>query len=684
MSLIELIQLFLRNRKWTIFFPVTVAIVVFALTRNTPRTYSSETVIYTGIASGFNPDNAFDNKLDFHAANSRFDNLINIISSKETRKEVAVQLLAFMLHHDTARTHLLLSAKNKKLSAILTNDFVLEHRKQSEKATIDSLLISLEAGSENEIYKLIFGNISTPFNVSTLAGLHAVRLNSSDMLKIEYTSEDALTCKKTLDLATDIFLKKYQGVRIGEADVALKYFMDQTNMAKAKLALSEETLKRFRSNNGVINYYEQTKYVADQKDDIEKNATKLKMDLQGYRTALAKLEEKLGNRTLLQLQNEKIISTRNQLASEFEKKGLATVKTGMAIDDNHSISDLKGELKKNVESLYTINNTTEGLQGKDLLNEWLNLTLSEDETQSKLTVLLSYQKEFEKVFDRFAPLGSDLSKLERDVDVSEKEYLSLLHSLSQAVLRKNNLQASENISIVDSADLPMNPNPSKRFLLVIVSLLSCSIIAIVILILKRFMDHSISNPLQLEKLTGIGTATAFTKRNLLPEALREMDIRSLSRWDNILDEAGNRCEPGSVTYLIPFNCSHEMIKSEIDQIVTRTTNSKFSWSITGQEIASNISEEGFNLAITDKKYPEQFGAKLLSRSCTVIFIMDAAKKIDEYEMQIIEKWKASRISLKAVLVNVNEIEIAKYLGEIPKKRSKFRAYLKRQIIRYAA
>lgn len=454
MSLIELIQLFLRNRKWTIFFPVTVAIVVFALTRNTPRTYSSETVIYTGIASGFNPDNAFDNKLDFHAANSRFDNLINIISSKETRKEVAVQLLAFMLHYDTARTHLLLSAKNKKLSAILTNDFVLEHRKQSEKATIDSLLISLEAGSENEIYKLIFGNISTPFNVSTLAGLHAVRLNSSDMLKIEYTSEDALTCKKTLDLATEIFLKKYQGVRIGEADVALKYFMDQTNMAKAKLALSEETLKRFRSNNGVINYYEQTKYVADQKDDIEKNATKLKMDLQGYRTALAKLEEKLGNRTLLQLQNEKIISTRNQLASEFEKKGLATVKTGMAIDDNHSISDLKGELKKNVESLYTINNTTEGLQGKDLLNEWLNLTLSEDETQSKLTVLLSYQKEFEKVFDRFAPLGSDLSKLERDVDVSEKEYLSLLHSLSQAVLRKNNLQASENISIVDSADLP--------------------------------------------------------------------------------------------------------------------------------------------------------------------------------------------------------------------------------------
>jgi hypothetical protein len=314
----------------------------------------------------------------------------------------------------------------------------------------------------------------------------------------------------------------------------------------------------------------------------------------------------------------------------------------------------------------------------------LELTLASDETKSKLNVLVNYQKEYEKVFDRFAPLGSDLGKLEREVEVSEKEYLSLNESLRQAVLRKNNLQVSENISVVDGADLPLTPNPSKRIFLVIISALSCSILAIVMMILRRYLDHSISNPLQLEKLTGITTATAFSKRDLHADTLLEMDKRSLMRWENILDEAQHKCELGSVTYLIPFNCNHELIKPQIDQIVEFTTHSKTPWSVTGKEVDSNLSDDGYNLAIIDKKYPEQFAAKLLSRLSTVIFIMDATKKLDEYEMQTIEKWKASRISLKAVLVNVNEQEISKYLGEIPKKRSKFRAFIKSQIIRYAA
>ena len=129
MSLLEFIQLILRNKKWVIYFPVIVGISVFYLTRNTPHVYSSEMVIYTGIASGFNPDNDYDSKIDFHAVTSRFDNLINIIGSREIRKEVALKLLAHMIHNPDKMATLLENSKSATLTKTLTKEFVAKYKK---------------------------------------------------------------------------------------------------------------------------------------------------------------------------------------------------------------------------------------------------------------------------------------------------------------------------------------------------------------------------------------------------------------------------------------------------------------------------------------------------------------------------------------------------------------------------
>ena len=104
MNFVEFIQLILRNKKWVFVMPLGTAILIFVLTRNLPKTYSSEMIIYTGIASGYNVENDMESKVDYHAANSKFDNLINTILSKETRKIVSLKLLASLLHrHEDIR-----------------------------------------------------------------------------------------------------------------------------------------------------------------------------------------------------------------------------------------------------------------------------------------------------------------------------------------------------------------------------------------------------------------------------------------------------------------------------------------------------------------------------------------------------------------------------------------------------
>jgi len=686
MSVLEFIQLVIRNKKWVLYFPFIVGVCVGLLTFNMPNTYTSDMTIYTGIASGFNPDNDFENKIDFHAVNSRFDNLINIIGSREIRTSVSIKLLAFMVDNPDRLTALLDNCKNSTLNHTLTDSFVVKYRREDISQTEALLRAQLDTSNkENDLYLLVFGKKLTPFNIKTLEDIKAERQGFSDMLKIEYSCEDPFTCKKTLDLTTSLFLEKYQGMRIGEANQAVSYFKEQTSLSRDKLHVCEESLKQFRSSNRVINYYEQTKYIADQNEDIEKNISQLQMELEGYVNALQKVEDKIGKRFLIKLQSEKIVKTRDSLSQELTKNGLNAVKNGTQFNTSGEIEGLKKQLKESVDNLYSLNNTTEGMPGKKLLEEWLTLTVSKEETESKLRVLLENKTKFDQVFDRYAPMGSELNKLEREVETAEKEYLNLLHSLNQAILRERNLEVSETVEVIDEADMPIVPNPSKRILLIVASILCCIVIVVVMLIIRQYLDNSLGSILRMEKILGMSGATAFMNRNvknLLPDGLDVMDHRSMERWYTSLN--GSMGSSGNNTALIvmPFNCVVEELKYYVDKMTAflqiKGYNVKFAQA---GEYAEN--KDGNCFVLTEQRFPELLPKALLADAKVIFFFFDAALKIDEYQLQEIGNWKKTGIAARGVLLNTSEQHISSYLGEIPRKRSKFRAFIKKQIMRYA-
>jgi hypothetical protein len=74
----------------------------------------------------------------------------------------------------------------------------------------------------------------------------------------------------------------------------------------------------------------------------------------------------------------------------------------------------------------------------------------------------------------------------------------------------------------------------------------------------------------------------------------------------------------------------------------------------------------------------------MENSKVIFFFFDAAQKLDEYQMQLLEKWKKTKLVARGILLNTSEQHITKYLGEIPRKRSKFRTFVKKQITRYGS
>lgn len=97
---------------------------------------------------------------------------------------------------------------------------------------------------------------------------------------------------------------------------------------------------------------------------------------------------------------------------------------------------LKAELSNHLAKRFEYGRTTDGVQVKDLLAEWLKYTLMLDESNARIRVFQNRKEYFMKLYDEFSPLGSRIAQMEREIGIEEKNYLQQLHSLNQAMLKQ--------------------------------------------------------------------------------------------------------------------------------------------------------------------------------------------------------------------------------------------------------
>ena len=92
MTIIGLLRLLRKHIVLLLVTPILMAGMVIFLTKNPSFTYSSETTLYTGLASGSSVE--MGKAISYFATNTDFDNLINVIQSRQTQEEVAIRLFA--------------------------------------------------------------------------------------------------------------------------------------------------------------------------------------------------------------------------------------------------------------------------------------------------------------------------------------------------------------------------------------------------------------------------------------------------------------------------------------------------------------------------------------------------------------------------------------------------------------
>ncbi|QNF32346.1 hypothetical protein HUW51_06225 [Adhaeribacter swui] len=492
-------RLMLRNWLILISIPLITAASIFFFGRKMDKEYTSDTVIYTGIASGMGVKE--DNSSDYFATNRAFANLLNLINSRETKQEVALRLLATHLMAKKYDPAVLSEEKYNRLQEWFPESFRKKLVGASVEETTKNLEDILKSGDHNGIYNII--NSDEPgYSLKALTKINATQLPNSNLLKIEYVSNDPVIVRQTLEILSNVFIRKHTALMEGQNESVMNYFETATTNAYKRLEAAEESFLNFHKTNSLINYNEQASAIAADKQHMLENYNSLEMQYAGAFSALKAVEKTLKERGAVTLYNQEILQLRDQLSKlntqiaeiEVINRGKANATATNQIATLKQQADIvENKIKLTLDNAYSKIQAAQAVESKNLLDEWIKNTVLVEELKGQLFVIRRQLKVFGEQYDKVAPLGAELRKIEREKDLAEKEYFSLLNGLTESKLNQRNIEITSQLTVVDPPYTPIKPTKSNLLLLLLFGTFGTFFVVTAYLVGTELVDNSLKN-----------------------------------------------------------------------------------------------------------------------------------------------------------------------------------------------
>ena len=700
-----------------IIVPLLLVAIVFSLTKNQSRTYISSTKVYTGFTTGTSIVSLQESKVDLFGSRAAFDNLISIITSRNTIEDAALKLFTSHMLLDKPIPEVISKASYNRLMSIVPKNVKELVVKGNFEKTYNNFLRYKNKDLHNFIYGLI--NFEHPnYSAKKIREkLKVQRLQSSDLVELVFSSDDPGICYNTLKFINDLFIKAHSDLQINQSGAVAKYFETQLEGATNKLKEAEDELLKFNQAGNIINYYEQTKHIASEKENFSLSYSNIRMEYASAASVVTVLEAQMSPRLKTLINSADILGLRDKLAEVSLKISVkeTLLDVGEKADEKliKELSELRlqafnlqNEIKNKVQESYDLQYTKEGVSTAQLVQDWLDQIVLLESTKAKLKVGDQRLEEFNDIFARYAPMGATMKSLERKIDVTESEYLSLLNSLGLAKLKQQNVELNSNLKVIEEPLFPLSPQPGKVKFLLIIAFMVGFIIPAFLIIALDFLDNTIRTAIKAERLTGLSVLSFFpnslsckraTSVNYLNSKSLDIVTRKLilgfnERPDKNIPQIcavySNQAREGktflttsllSKLSIFGYNClylTYDNIVPEGFKYVKYLIGNNFQRIETIEDFSEEI--KGTEIKNFDYVFVEIPG--IISENYPVLFL----KKLDQlfFVLRANRSWgKADDIALKEllsigltsapqILLNgVQFLEMETLLGELPRKRS---------------
>lgn len=511
-----------RIRWWLLIGTAAITLLVILAVWDMRGQYKVKATLYTGIISGYSLEGS--GNTDWGAASNAMDNLINIMRAESTLKRVSYRLYARnMINGNLEKDNPYLTAasfqeiynrtKGNKDGKTLLG--LID--KNSEEETVKNMLKYERPTPDNFIYGLFYWQ-HPHYSYEALKNIEIRREGNSDLLQVSYKSNDPGIAYNTIDILMEEFVNEYRAIRYGETDKVIEYFKGELDRIGTELRIAEDSLTEYNIEKRIINYYDETREIAAINKEFELREQNVLLEYNSTRAMLDELERQLDINLKYIKTNAEFVNSLNEVSSLTGKiTEMETFTSKEESSKTEQINNYKNQLKSAEERLSSISDryidglhTKEGMAKTSIIEQWLEQLLLFEKAKAQLLVIQQSRQELNDKYVFFAPVGSTIKRKERHIDFTERNYLSVLDSYNEALMRKKNLEmTSATIKVLNPPAFPISPEPSGKKRIVIMAFAISLLFLLGFFLLIEILDRTLRDKLRAERLTGTKVLGAY-------------------------------------------------------------------------------------------------------------------------------------------------------------------------------
>lgn len=509
-------QFLYRIRYWLLWGTLFVTGLVIYFTQFLPYSYTVKSSLYAGITSSTSLDGA---AVNFSVVAATFDNLVNIAKSRGTLEKVSLRLLASSYTHgEEWKDNQYIQAKHYRQLLQITPKEVMELIDRKDESKTLANLTAYKKNDHNNFIYSVFNRTIAFYSMAALDRVELKRIGNSDILDISYTSAEPGLTQLTVAFLIEELINAYEILRFKSTNDVIAYFEEQVRLAKVRLSEEEDNLMHYNVQERIINYGEETKALAATRYQVDDRLEAAKRTYEGAVALRKMLDEKMDVRAQIIRNNTNLLQELDKVSnlnqSIMEKEIFISDKSKSKSEE---LQKEKTELRQAEDRISSISDnlnefafTKEGVGIENMINEWLIALVNEARAQAEMKVLESRQQDIFDQYSHMSPVGTQVNRKERAIDIAEDNYRTQLSGLASANLRLKNIEMStSNLQTVAPPSYPLTDNGRNRLMYILAAFFGSMIFIILYFLLIEVLDHTLRDPYRSKRLSGLPVIAAF-------------------------------------------------------------------------------------------------------------------------------------------------------------------------------
>lgn len=522
--IISIIRTLFRHRWIILIITGLVTTFIYYSTRHMQGGFDVKATLYTGVASGYSLEN--DKQTDWASVQNSMDNLISIMQAESTLKKVCLRLFARILikgnpqkevngitpeSYNRTYDHVKNSPDGARILSLID--------KKSEDKSVANLETYITPHKDNYMYGLFYYN-HPYYSFNALKNIKVQRRLTSDLLDVSYTSGDPGVAYNTVSILMEEFVNEYRRIRYGETDKVIEYFKAELTRIGNELRTEETELTDYNVEKRIINYVDETKEIAAINKEFELREQDALFAYNSTRDMLLELEKHMDSNAKQVITNLQFVDKLKEVSditgkiSEIEVMSDSKTKDNTQLEaDKKRLAEVKSELNKLTDSYVGHKYTKEGTSRDNIINQWLDQTLLFEKAKAELQVVQNARQELNDRYIFFAPVGTTIKQKERSINFTEQNYLSVLKSYNEALLRKKNLEmTSATLKVLNEPTYPIAPNATNRKQIIIGVCIGTFILIAALLLLIEMLDRTLRDSTRAKRVTKFNVIGAIPNK----------------------------------------------------------------------------------------------------------------------------------------------------------------------------